>query len=52
MKRSKALYDALSVAGCGLFSYGAWLAWHPLGFLTGGVLLAGGSFFLGYAKPK
>ncbi|MGY1498548.1 hypothetical protein ACW4TU_18445 [Streptomyces sp. QTS52] len=27
------------VAGLGLVSYGAWLAWRPAGFLTAGVLV-------------
>jgi hypothetical protein len=28
-----------SLAGLGLVSYGAWLAWPPAGFLTAGVLV-------------
>lgn len=27
------------LAGLGLISYGAWLAWPPAGFLTAGVLV-------------
>jgi hypothetical protein len=50
MKRSQVIYDALAAAGCLWTSYGCWLAWHPLGFIVGGILLAGCSFFLGYAK--
>lgn len=30
---------APGLAGWGLLSFGAWLAWHPLGFMTAGVLL-------------
>lgn len=30
---------APALAGLGLVSYGAWLAWHPAGYLTAGVLL-------------
>lgn len=28
-----------ALAGLGLVSYGAWLAWPPAGFLTAGVLV-------------
>lgn len=28
--------------------YGLWLAWHPLGFILGGLLLAAGAFFYEY----
>jgi hypothetical protein len=28
--------------------YGLWLAWHPLGFILGGLLLAAGAFFFEY----
>lgn len=31
--------DVLHVAGAGLVSVGAWMAWPPAGFLVGGVLL-------------
>jgi hypothetical protein len=35
-----ALWRALpGLAGLGLVSYGAWLAWPPAGFLTAGVLV-------------
>lgn len=33
------LNDVLHVAGAGLVSVGAWMAWPPAGFLVGGVLL-------------
>ncbi|MQT03169.1 hypothetical protein FF041_24155 [Streptomyces jumonjinensis] len=35
----RALPGLASLAGLGLVSYGAWLAWRPAGFLTAGVLL-------------
>lgn len=28
--------------------YGLWLAWHPLGFIVGGLLLAACAFFYDY----
>jgi hypothetical protein len=31
--------DAAGVAGGGLVSYGAWMAWDPAGFIVAGVLL-------------
>lgn len=30
---------AVALLAYGLIAYGAWLAWHPLGFVIGGVLL-------------
>lgn len=27
------------IVGAGLASFGAWLAWHPAGYMLGGVLL-------------
>jgi hypothetical protein len=38
---------ALLVAGCGLVSYGCWLAWHPAGWIVGGLLLTFGSLAYG-----
>lgn len=35
----KLLPDALLLAGAGIFSYGAWLAWAPAGWLVAGALL-------------
>lgn len=34
----KLLPDALLIAGAAGASYGAWLAWPPLGFIVAGVL--------------
>ena len=33
------------LAGLGLFAYGCWLAWHPLGFIMGGLVLTAGALF-------
>ena len=35
----KLLPDALLIAGAAGVSYGAWLAWVPLGFIVAGALL-------------
>jgi hypothetical protein len=34
--------DAIGLCGCGSIAFGAWLAWHPLGFIVaGGFAVAG-----------
>jgi hypothetical protein len=33
--------DLVVLAGFAATSYGFWLAWHPLGFMLGGLGLAG-----------
>lgn len=35
------------LAGIAFFSYGFWLAWHPLGFIFFGLSLAAIGFMLG-----
>jgi hypothetical protein len=47
----KIVFDLLFLCGCALLAYGFWLAWHPLGFIVGGALLAAVSFFVGYNRP-
>jgi hypothetical protein len=42
--------DLAVLAGAALFSYGAWLAWHPLGFMVGGLLLSSVAFLYGYRR--
>lgn len=34
--------DAAGLAGVGLLSYGAWLAWPPAGFMVAGALILAG----------
>ncbi len=48
----RSLHDGAFVVGIASFVFGAWLAWHPLGFIVGGVLLAVLSFLTGYRKPE
>jgi hypothetical protein len=43
MKRSELVRDGAGVAGVGLVSYGAWLAWAPAGYLVAGLLLLAGA---------
>jgi hypothetical protein len=31
-----AIRDAVGFCGAAALSYGAWLAWHPAGFMVGG----------------
>ena len=38
------LADAAGLAGAGLLSYGAHMAWHPAGYLVGGGLLLAGAW--------
>ena len=38
------LWNLLFLAGAALVSFGLWLAWHPLGFIAAGLVLA----ILGY----
>lgn len=45
-----AILTAAFLAGIALLAYGAWLAWHPAGFLTAGALLVIVPVF--YARGK
>ena len=38
-KLPQLLADIAVVCGLILFAYGFWLAWHPLGFIVGGLAL-------------
>lgn len=38
--------------GVGLFSFGFWLAWHPLGFIMGGLAVAAVGILLGRRAPR
>jgi hypothetical protein len=40
--------ELFMLAGLSALVYGLWLAWHPLGFVIGGALLAAGAFFVHY----
>jgi hypothetical protein len=35
--------DAVGLMGCGSIAYGAWLAWHPAGFVVGGLFAVAGA---------
>lgn len=39
--------EIMGFSGVAVFSYGAWLAWHPAGFMVGGTLLIVGAVMLG-----
>lgn len=48
----KAGWDAGMVVGAAAAVYGLWLAWHPLGFIVGGLAGAAGCFFGGYQAQR
>jgi hypothetical protein len=37
--------------GIGVFSFGFWLAWHPLGFIMGGLSVSTLGILLGRKRP-
>lgn len=39
-----AVRDLAALVGIGLMSYGAWLAYRPAGYITGGILLLAGAW--------
>ena len=39
MKVARIVPDVLLIAGAAIVSFGAWLAWPPLGFVVGGFLI-------------
>lgn len=42
--------DLTFLAGCTLFVFGVWMAWRPLGFIIGGIVIAAVAFFAGYKR--
>lgn len=40
------LLDLIGISGGASIAYGAWLAWPPAGFMTGGLLVLGGVFLV------
>ena len=44
--------DLGALAGGASFVYGAWLAWHPLGFMVGGILGSAGAIFVAFSDSK
>jgi hypothetical protein len=52
-KRMKRLIlDVSFLFGCAIFVYGLWLAWRPLGFIVGGLVIAAVAFFAGYQRLR
>ena len=51
-KWTKAAWDLGMLAGAGAFTFGLYLAWHPLGFIAGGLLLGAVCFFSGYDQQR
>ncbi|MGC1784461.1 MAG: hypothetical protein WA708_18195 [Acidobacteriaceae bacterium] len=46
------MLDSLAIFGALGFVYGLWLAWHPLGFVVGGLLLAVVAFCANYGIAR
>ena len=44
--------DLAFLAGSAVFVYGLWMAWRPLGFIVGGIVIAAVAFFAGYQRLK
>lgn len=42
--------DGILASGSCVFSYGFWLAWHPLGFIVQGALLSAFAVFCSYGR--
>ncbi len=43
-------FNLLLLIGAGVFDYGLWLAWRPLGFVFAGLELATAGFLLAYEQ--
>lgn len=44
--------DVLLFAGFLCLVYGLWMAWRPLGFIVGGLLLGAAAFFFDYNASR
>ncbi|MBS1803523.1 MAG: hypothetical protein JST28_09150 [Acidobacteria bacterium] len=44
--------DVMFLLGLAAASYGFWLAWHPLGFIVGGLLVAVFSFLTAQRRSR
>ena len=44
--------DLTFMAGCAVFVYGLSMAWRPLGFIVGGIVVAAVAFFAGYQRLR
>jgi hypothetical protein len=43
-------WDLVFVLGAAVFVYGLSLAWRPLGFIVGGLIISALAFFIGYRR--
>lgn len=48
----KVTCDIVAVVGGAVCVYGAWLAWHPLGYMLGGCAAAVSAVFVSYSDAK
>ena len=44
------IWDMVFVLGAAVFVYGLSLAWRPLGFMVGGLVISAIAFFIGYRR--
>jgi hypothetical protein len=44
MQMKSTLSDLIGLVGVCSLTYGAWLAWHPAGFMLGGALALTGAY--------
>jgi hypothetical protein len=51
-KLLKIAIDLGETTGLAVFVYGLWLAWHPLGIIIGGLILALICILVGYGRYR
>ena len=44
--------DLMALAGVAAIAYGCWLAWVPLGYIVGGLIVSGGAIALAYLESR
>ncbi len=51
-KMTRLMSDGLLLIGLCIFIVGLSMAWRPLGFIVGGLILAAVAFFFGYGAAR
>ena len=52
MKLAELVRIGAELAGVGALAYGAWLAWHPAGFIVPGALVVALSIVADYRRSR